>query len=913
MKTVSIDAERGTIYDRNGYALAYNEKSYSVTITDVSSSDNGNKLSANDSILAVSQILHANGDSMTGDFGIAISVYGDYQFTNEGTAQQRFLADIYGYPTIEELTDEQKNKTPTQVVEDLAERYDVDLSAHSFSDSEKKLYTLDIIIARYKRSLNNFQKYVAADIASDISEESVAQINEIVDTLSGIAVEENSVRRYADAKYFSNIIGYVGEISSSQLTSAQEENADTQYASGDIVGKMGLEASMNDTLFGTKGQRSFSVDSLGTEIDSTYEVTDPIAGNNIYLTIDADLQKAAYDILEKYMSQLIIERLTFDKTFTITSSMDDSEIYIPIYDVYAAVFENIANLDHFTADDASETEKSVYQSYQRYIANVHDNIGDYLYYDQSAYNTLSSEYKVYLSYISSHLFSDGVIQYAKVDTDDWVYKTWSERQKISLSEFLLHAIDMEWIDKSKLNLAGNETDRNTIFNALYAYIEKMIDSEGFAGEVYHYMLVNDAIDPRSSCQILLDQGIVSISDDEATMFENGWEDAYSFMYNRIRNLDLTPAQLHLYPYSGSLVMTDVNNGSVLAMVSYPGYDNNRISDPSYYAQLQRDESLPMLNYATSQTTPPGSTFKMVTATAGLMENAITIDSTTYCMSNPFTKIDPAPSCWIYPSGHGELSLQGAIRDSCNIFFYTVGYRLGMKNGTFALSDEDASYWVNAEYSYSDRVDDGYDSEAGAQRLAKYAELYGLGTKSGVEVEEAAPNLPTTDAVRAAIGQSDNSYSTAGLAKYVTAIANSGTVYSLSLIGSIEDSLTGAVTAKEPVIESAFSMNSSYWDTIHAGMRDVVSNTSYYENLPVAVAGKTGTAQAGRAPSHALFVCYAPYSAPQVAAATRITNGYGSAYASQVTEKVLEYYYGTSTLDQIIAEASLDTNANLSEE
>lgn len=913
-KSVSIEPERGIIYDRNGKELAYNTSSYNLTLRDVSDSEDtgSNKLSANDSIYEADRILRSNGDSISAEFGITLNEYGDYQFTSdEDTAQKRFLADIYGYQTIDELSEEEKNKTPTQVINDLKDRYDVDLSGKGLSENDEKQYTLDVINSRYQMSLNSYQKYISATIATNISDESVSAIQGETDQLSGIEVEKNTVRQYADAKYFSNIIGYVGEISESQL---EEAGDDSEYASGDIVGKTGLENSQNDILFGKKGSRRFSVDSMGTQIDSTVEVTEATSGNNIYLTIDADLQKAAYDILEKNMASLILERLIPDKQFTITSEMDNDQIYIPIYDVYGAVFENIADLGHFTENDASSAEQTVYSAYQSYISTIHDWFADQLYYTQTPYNELDAEHRVYETFISSQLFSDGVIQNSKVDTTDWVYRNWSERQEITLTAFLLHCVEEGWVDNSKLNLSGDVTNRDTIFNALYDYIDKIIDSDSFAGNVYHYMLINDVIDPSLSCQILMDQGLVTLSDEETAMFENGWEDSYTFMYNRISNLELTPAQLHLYPYAGSMVITDVNSGDVLAMVSYPGYDNNRVSngaDPDYYAKLQSDESLPMLNYATQQTTPPGSTFKIVTATAGLMEDVITPESTMYCYGE-FTKIDPSPSCW-YAPGHGEIALESAITQSCNMYFYNVGYRLGMKNGTFKLSDADAQYWTNLDYTYEDHVSDGYDADAGAERLAKYAEMYGLGTKSGVETEESSPNLPTTDAVRAAIGQSDNAYSTAGLSKYIGAIANSGTVYQLTLIDKIEDSQTGEQTENEPKVENTFDMSEEYWNTIHAGMRGVVTSKDYFSNLPVEVAGKTGTAQAGRAPSHALFLCYAPYSSPEISVATRITNGYSSVYASQITEKVLEYYYGVSTLDELTGSSSLQSSANYVDE
>ena len=108
--------------------------------------------------------------------------------------------------------------------------------------------------------------------------------------------------------------------------------------------------------------------------------------------------------------------------------------------------------------------------------------------------------------------------------------------------------------------------------------------------------------------------------DERSVWERGGESAYTFMLNRISNLDITPAQLALDPCTGSMVVTDVNTGDVLALVSYPGYNNNLMAngvDAAYYAKLRSDNSNPLYNYATQQKTAPGSTFKMVSATQAL--------------------------------------------------------------------------------------------------------------------------------------------------------------------------------------------------------------------------------------------------------------------------------------------------------
>ena len=351
------------------------------------------------------------------------------------------------------------------------------------------------------------------------------------------------------------------------------------------------------------------------------------------------------------------------------------------------------------------------------------------------------------------------------------------------------------------------------------------------------------------------------------------------MMNRIKNLDITPAQLALDPHSASMVITDVNTGDVLALVSYPGYDNNKMANgvnAGYYSQLLNDLSTPLINYATRQMTAPGSTFKMVSSTAGLLEGIISPYDTFSC-TGLFDKIKPAAACWIYSSGgrHGSLNVSGAIKHSCNMFFYELAYRLG----TFG---------------------DAYSSEIGLEKLKKYADMYGLTETSGIEIEESSPQVSTEDAVRSAIGQGTNNYSTVGLARYVTTVANSGTCYNLTLVDKITDPSGNLLRDNSAEIRNTIDMDSSYWNAIHSGMRQVVESRSDYGDLNVKVAGKTGTAEENkRRANHALFVCYAPYDNPEIAIATRIAYGYTSSYAAKTTKDVIQYYFNPEKEEELI--------------
>lgn len=155
---------------------------------------------------------------------------------------------------------------------------------------------------------------------------------------------------------------------------------------------------------------------------------------------------------------------------------------------------------------------------------------------------------------------------------------------------------------------------------------------------------------------------------------------------------------------------------------------------------------------------------------------------------------------------------------------------------------------------------------------------------------------------AAIGQSNNNYTTVQLGRYVTAIANGGTVYQYTLLNKVCDSDGNLIEDFEPEIRNQVDvLDSTGWDAIHTGMRMVVENLSNFDDFPIEVAGKTGTAQQSpNRPNHALFVGYAPYNDPEISIATRIAFGYTSHNAAEYAKNVFAYYFGTEDADALLS-------------
>ena len=884
----SIDGIRGNIYDRNGYLLAYNVLSYDVNFEDVIESGKGKNMQLNNTIYEVYKILSKNGDDFSMDFKVYVNENDEYAFSVEGTQLLRFLADIYGHAKTQDLTYQEKNSTPEDVINYFCARKKYAIGYYENPNDKESFvvgggYTKEeivrIVSVRYALSLTGYQKYMGTTIAKDISEKSVASILEHEDILPGVTVNQNSVRRYNDPFYFSQIIGYTGMISQEEYDLySQEENSD--YTLNDYVGKTGIEYSQEAYLKGVKGKETVYVDVLGKVLDST-KTKEEKTGNDIYLTIDRDLQIAIYDLLEQRIAGILVSKIDNIKEFTMTENTKQADIKIPIDDVYFQLINNnIIDLNHISKPYASETEREVYDAFVARQDSVFEEIRNELYEEKpKAYKDLPKEYQIYQSFIVNYLMSDNVkiLDKELIDQDDEMYIAWTIDETISLKDYLTYCINMNWINVNNLNMSTKYSDTQEIYDKIVDItLEKLRNNKEFSKKIYKYMIAGNYISGKQLCIILYDQNLIDVPGDKIAALKQGRISSYVFMTDLIKELKITPAQLALEPCSGSCVVTDVNTGDVLALVSYPSYDNNRLanSDNYYLAQLNNDYSRPLWNYATQYRSAPGSTFKIVSSVAGLEEGVIDQSSLIQCKGYFDKLTGVVHKCWISPGAHGNLNVEGGIANSCNCFFYEVGYRLANDNGT-------------------------YNSRLGIERMAKYADMFGLSEKSGVEIAESEPNVSDDLPVPSMIGQGTHAYTTVGLSRYVTAVANKGTVYNYTLIDKIYDSNGELYLDNSAEVRNYITLDQSVWNMLHRGMREVVEHKAYFD-YDLEVAGKTGTAQeAWNEACHALFISFAPYSNPEISVTVRIMNGYDSNNAAQVAKDVYAYYYGIYDQEELL--------------
>ncbi len=883
-----IKSTRGNIYDRNGMLLASNTLSYSVVMEDSSLITSNNQRNA--VVHKLIQIIEKNGDTLDNPFYIEYKGNDEFEFTVSGAALNRFKRTVYAYALENnQLTEEQINASANDVYNFL--KYGTSIyPMFGISDDYTIEETLKIMSVRYAL-FNNYPKFMQITVASQISEGTVAMVMENITDLPGVEIKQQTKRIYHDSLYFSHMLGYTGLISADELEKLNSEMGEEYYNSSDIVGKTGLEKEFEAYLSGRKGSELVTVND-NKKVVGIEEKVDPLAGNDIYLTIDGNLQKAAYHILEKRIAGILLDHLKPDLDYG-TKGESASKIYTPIYEVYYALIDNnIIKPQRFTDPDAKDIEKKVYNKFKDAKAEVFSRLGLLLEPDNEVTNNKAEEMEEYLDYIFQLLTEQGIILLDNFDKDNSVLRSY-QNDKTSLSSFLQYSLANNYVDLSKLNV-DTYFSSEELYQILLERTWEILEKDGtFNKKIYRYLVFSYKLSGTEICLLLFAQGVLEYNEEDIHKLETGAISAYKFMESKIRSLEITPAMLALEPCSGSIVINDVNNGDVLAMVTYPSYDNNMLAnkiDSDYYNWLSTDKTFPLMNRPTMQLTAPGSTFKMITAFAGLEEGVVDPYEKILDLGI-FEKISLPAKCHIHPRTHGAVDLANAIKMSCNYYFYETGYRLGIDgNGEF-------------------------NEQLGLSRIKKYASLFGLDSKSGVEVGEAAPNVSDKDTVRTTIGQGTNLYTPVQLSRYITTIANRGTNYNLTLLDRII-SKDGTIILKNEaeVYNQLNDIKNSTWESVRKGMYLVANEQrgsvyKLYGNLGVTVAAKTGTSQISLSkPNNALFVSFAPYEKPEISVTVVIPNGHTSGNAAETARDIYQLYFDLGNNDELASnEAILPEN------
>lgn len=875
-----LKSTRGNIYDRNGNLLAYNELTYSVVMED------NTKLTSNQQRNAVIHklinIIEKNGDTLDNKFYIVQNENGEFEFTVKGSALTRFKKNAYAYVLDKSgnLTEGQQNATAEDVYTFLRYGTGNDYPMFQISDEYTVEEALKIMSIRYALFCN-YPKYLQITVASNVSDKTVAAVMENSADMPGVEVLQQSHRVYNESVYFAHIIGYTGLISAEELETYNAEKE--YYNSTDVIGKYGLEQKFESYLSGTKGSEIVSVGKSGKVIEVLDRV-EPIAGNDIYLTIDANLQRSAYHILEKEIAGILLKNIRPDMDYG-SKGESAADIRIPIYEVYNALINNnIIDINSLNDDDATDLEKQTYSKYQSALKDVFNQLDDYLDPDNTITNNRAGDMEEFLDYFYQVLVDQKVILTDLIPADDAKLRDY-KNDKITLASILQHAIANNWIDLSLLNVGDEYYSAEELYQKLIDYTKNALENDDkFNKKIYRKLVFSYKLSGTEICLLLFDQNVLKYNEEEPKAQEErqrqienlkrGTISAYAFMVDKIKNLEITPAMLALEPCSGSVVITDVKTGDVLALVTYPSYDNNRFAnkvEADYFNKLRNDKSLPLNNRPLTERIAPGSTFKMVTSFAALEEGVVTPTEEIRDLGE-FDKINPPAKCHIYPGSHGSVNISEAIKVSCNYFFYEMGWRLSFSNGSFKDS-------------------------LGLTKLSKYATLFGLNETSGLELNEAIPEVSNDDPIRSSIGQGTNDYTAVQLSRYVTTLANRGACYNLTLFDKIVDKDGKVILDNQATVKHDLTdFRQSSWDSVLAGMYSVVNEPggsvySLYKNFPVKVAGKTGTSQISKIhPNNALFVSFAPYEDPEISVTAVIPRGYTSHNAAELSKHIYEFYF-----------------------
>lgn len=809
LRKLSIPAPRGTIYDKYSRPLAINNVAYAVKIDNsVLINDEAYK---NEMYMDLIRKIEKNGDSIIVD--LPISETRPYTFLFNGSINKEvnwkrdkiwYRKGIKSDMSNEEMRKILEDVTAEQVMEYLKDFFKID---SKLSDEEAR----KLISIRYSIYLRRYTQYQPITIALEVSDKTVAILEEENDKYPGVYIEAESLRIYPEKGLFSHILGYTGSIDDKEFADLKyytygidengktvpqrnetydEKNSMNVYTPNDIIGKTGMEKSMEMELNGIDGEMFVEVNPNGRRVNTIDTSKEAEPGKKIYLTIDRDLQEVAYNALVEQLKNTLLLKLDPGSTANTRITLKE-------------LFTSMINANRFSIESILNSAEGSYQYVAKYAILRREN----------AFELKTKE----------------DIEYAK--------------------QMLSDAVQLGELSSKQMIL------------------------------------------------IMHEQGMITGDNNFIAGVNTGALSPLKVIKDKIISNEITPQDTALDPCSGSLAITNVKTGEVLAMATYPTYDNNELVNNlnyDYYKNLLEDPTEPLINRPLYQRSAPGSTFKMISALAGLETGVITTTGTIYDGGSFDKAGNPPARCWLYNlhgSSHGAINVSKALEVSCNYFFYESTYR--MVN-------------VSSENRFQ-----------GIETLNKYMKLFGLGAKTGVEIGEAYPIMASPeykkaanpdasrsqtrwtdgDTIRVAIGQSDNNYTTANMAKYIATLANGGSRYKMHLVGKLED-IYGNIQYKEPEIEEKILLDENNLKAVYKGMHNVTrgSNgtlTQKFKDYPIEIAAKTGTAQekASRN-SHTWFVAFAPLEEPQISIAVMIPFGDVTTYpAAEVAKTVIASYMG----------------------
>ena len=661
-----IPAPRGNIYDRFGRPLSINVSTHVVKL-------DPSAAFSNEALYELTRLFERNEEEFLISF--PMTEEWPYEFTLASPAWELHWKRDMTVPEPEDFTAAESFLW-------LRERWAIDEELSN--EDARRILNFRAMLYQNRITLQPFE------VAWDVSMETVIAIEEQNTFFEGVNISMVTQREYPQGIYFAHMLGYTGLITAPLLEAWEGQG----YTPECIVGRAGLEISMEDRLRGQSGSQTIEINpNTGRRISGVSpEVVLPVPGDNIFLTLDIDMQIETYYILKEHLTEIAIRRIRAN---------DAREGRI----THQQIFVNLIRGGWIPIRELMEVEE-----------------------DSAAYTLRSYVLERFPEATSHH--------------DDHP----------EIRTFLIEGVN-----------AGRVT-------------------------------------PAMFFTAMVDLGILSDYNDFRARAATGRFLPNNLIIEKLQMGELTPQMINIDPSTGSVVVLCVRTGNVLAAVTYPSYDNNRLAnrvDPEYYHRINvLDPTHPMINRPFMEGRAPGSTFKMITAVAGLETGVITPTSRIQDRV-AFTRAGHPPArCWA-ARGHGLISVSQAISISCNYFFFETSMRLGSNT--------------------TERI----------ETLNRYMEFFGLNERSGVQIGELADSFINLDAnfmsspsrkefnylsrnefaprsdwawndgdtIRTSIGQSVNSYSAAMMARYILQIANRGERLPLTLVNKIT-SYDGEVCIKQ---------------------------------------------------------------------------------------------------------------------
>ena len=780
---IELSAQRGNIYDRYGRPLAINQFAYSVFL-DPSVVMTGAE--RNQVIYDFVKLLEKNGEDYIDDLPLSPTEPFEFIFQDDETGAKR-IRWILREMALVKTEEEAEKLTASEVFSMLVERYGLNKSHPDISLAHARM----VISIRTKMWLVSWYKFNTIEIASSVGLDTVTRVEEGFEKFKSLGVDKKASRYYPEGNHMTHIVGYVGRITNDEYLNFGKEKG---YSANDIIGKTGIELAFEDNLRGENGQLTVLINNVGRKIDEIDgSRIEPVQGDKIFLTIDAEFQKDCYNLTIEVLKEVLIGRLTSPdpKVWPLTAR---------------EVLSSLVAANNISPREIFESEP-----------------GSYSYTVWQYVKTIDSE--------------------ANVD---------SNANRLEVNKIIASGIEEGHISLSTILI------------------------------------------------VLIEQGIITGDDYYIERVRNGWITPTQVLVEKIKADEITPAMTNVDPSTASLVVVEIATGDVLSAVSYPSFNTNEYinNTNTVFPKLNNDPTRPLLNRAFTERNAPGSTFKMVSAVAGLETDTITVG--TYILDQvKFTSAGkPEPSCW-NSYGHSSINVVEALECSCNYFFFETLYRMGNSKNNNKMNS--------------------------IAQLNKYMSLFGLDEPSGVEIGEAgkalgksplnmsSPELKIAklegnltepkewtdgNTSHTAMGQGYNNYTTAVMARYISIIATKGEKYDFHLLKRV---VTNEEVFEPLTRQSNISgeISDHTWDVIHAGMRRVITGQNgtareIYKGFPIEVAGKTGTAEEiSTRPEHTSFGGFAPYDNPEIAIYVMIPFSDAKAIASPATvlsRRVLENYF-----------------------